>query len=166
MNLEIKKKLASSYYISRPTPKEEAEKFKPQKIEADKSDSQLQPAQPTLGSSWNPGNTMEEFDYSSWAKDRLKELLLLIKFPNSDLIIEKIDEMEGSATILFTRGKLRPGYDLHFQCTWKGKIDNSDEIEGTLSMSEICPEDDPDEWEFSVKSKQSTADHKKSNKIN
>jgi len=108
---------------------------------------------------------MEEFDYSSWAKDRLKELLLLIKYPNSEIIIDKVDEMEGSATILFTRGKLRPGYDIHFQCTWKGKIENSEEIEGTISMSEICPEDEPDEWEFIVKSKQSSADHKKAIKL-
>jgi hypothetical protein len=159
-----KSKTSSSYYLYKPTPKEEAEKFKPKKMDSteDNNNSNLNPTSSAKGgSNWNPGNTMEEFDYSQWVKDRLKELLLLMKINNNDEIkIDKIDEMEGTATILFVRGKLKYGYDLHFKLTWKGKIDDK-EVEGTLSMAEICPEDDSDEWEFEVKCKQSSSNEGK-----
>merc|ERR1712129_327587 len=87
-----------------------------------------------------------------------------------------VTKIEGSATILLTRGKYRPGYDISFECKWKGYIDKTieneeeekknDETEkdtkkkikkasGILKMAEITSEDDCDDWEYhaSIKKK-------------
>merc|ERR1712129_128399 len=87
-----------------------------------------------------------------------------------------VTKIEGSATILLTRGKYRPGYDISFECTWKGYIDktieneeeekNNDDTEkdtkkktkkasGILKMAEITSEEDSDDWEYhaSIKKK-------------
>merc|ERR1712228_583352 len=134
------------------------------------------------GSSWNTGATMEQFDYSEWMKQRLEALLLSITFKNSQIRIVEVTKVEGSATILLTRGKYRPGYDISFECKWKGYVDpnytesvdddggdndeNDDDdkkdkkkkekkANGILKMDEITSEDDPEDWEYeaSIKKK-------------
>eukprot|EP01083_Nonionella_stella_P120154 359776_1 len=120
------------------------------------------------GSTWNTGATMEQFDYSDWMKKRIEALLLGLTFSNSGIKITEVVKVEGSATILLVRGKYRPGYDISFECKWKGYVDpNMKEIKkdddeedkarkkvkqasGVLRMNEITSEDDPDDWEYEV----------------
>eukprot|EP00759_Apiculatamorpha_spiralis_P002710 PhF_6_TR11167/c0_g1_i2/m.18002 len=62
-------------------------------------------------SKWNGAGTMEERDFSSWAHIRVKEL-----FTNLDIsdTAKKLSAttVEGDASIIFTRGKKRPGFEL------------------------------------------------------
>jgi len=116
------------------------------------------------GSAWNPGNTMETFDYSQWAHDRLKEVLMSYTVPNCDLKVKKVEKVDGTATIIFARGKLRYGYDLSFKCDWKGTVDGK-KVSGTMSMDEITSEDDPDSWEFEVTTKKSSSEFKKAARL-
>eukprot|EP00483_Globobulimina_turgida_P001760 UN01762 len=113
---------------------------------------------------------MEQFDYSAWMKERIKQLLVGYTFTDSCIKITEVVKVDGSATILLIRGKYRPGYDISFECKWRGYIeanaeaehekgsnsDDSDEVgkvkkaKGTLKMNEITSEDDAEDWEYEV----------------
>jgi len=65
----------------------------------------------------------EEKDYSKWARDRLKELLLEMECPvfsTGELKISDVVTAEGDATILYLRGKKRLGFELNLKAKWKG----------------------------------------------
>merc|ERR1712228_642567 len=121
---------------------------------------------------------MEQFDYSHWMKKRIESLLLGVTFKDSSIKITEVVKVEGSATILLVRGKYRPGFDISFECNWKGyndkdykepdgddQDDDDDDdkkknkkvkkASGTLKMSDITSEDDPEDWEYeaSIKKK-------------
>mmetsp|Transcript_49240 Transcript_49240/g.60478 ORF Transcript_49240/g.60478 Transcript_49240/m.60478 type:complete len:251 (+) Transcript_49240:94-846(+) len=155
----------SSYYLYRSTSAEEAVKFKPKKI--DDNEAKKLENKATVGSAWNTGATMEEYDYSKWVKDKLTEYLKNIKFNKSELNEIKIDDvnkMECDASIIFVRGKLRAGYDIHFDIKYKGKYFKNNkkiEVEGSIIMNEICDSEDMDDWEFIVKPKKSNSTGKK-----
>ena len=160
-------KSSSSYYLYKSTNPEEAKKYAPKKLDNQSAQSiENSVKSSSKGSSWNTGATMEQFDYSEWMKQRIEALLLSITFKNSQISIVEVTKVEGSATILLTRGKYRPGYDISFECKWKGYVDpnytaaddeNDDDekdkkkekkASGILKMDEITSEDDPDDWEY------------------
>lgn len=155
-----KMKTDSSYYHFASTPAEQAMHYKPKRVDSSKAVS----SGPTAGSAWNTGATMEEFDYSSWMQDRLKELLVTVEFSNPDLRIDSVEKCDGSATLLFVRGKLRPGCDMSLKCKWKGTMDD-EEVEGSIHVDDITLDDDPDEWEFRVTSKKSARPFKRARQI-
>ena len=90
-------KSASSYYLYKSTSKEEAEQYRPQKIDVDAVDDHKTNNKGNKGSSWNNGATMEQFDYSELMKERIKELLLQnVQFGhfNHDEDVIAIDEVK------------------------------------------------------------------------
>merc|ERR1711971_159675 len=147
------------------TDPETAKQFQPKKLDATAA-AKMESAAAAKGSSWNTGATMEQFDYSEWMKKRLEALLLGVTFPGSAVQISEVVKVEGSATILLIRGKYRPGFDVSFECKWKGYAEVGDapapplaakakeekedakQCEGVLKMDEITSEDDPDDWEY------------------
>merc|ERR1719356_895067 len=117
-------KSSSSYYLYKSTNPEEAKKYAPKKLDNGTAQSiEKTVKQSSKGSSWNTGATMEQFDYSEWMKKRIEALLLGVTFRNSQIRIIEVTKVEGDATILLTRGKYRPGYDISFECKWKGYPD-------------------------------------------
>merc|ERR1712228_918092 len=117
-------KSSSSYYLYKSTNPEEAKKYAPKKLDnASAQTIENNVKSKAKGSSWNTGATMEQFDYSEWMKQRLEQLLKTVTFKNSQIQIVEVTKIDGSATILLTRGKYRPGYDISFECKWKGFVD-------------------------------------------
>merc|ERR1711971_368323 len=138
------------------TDPETAKQFQPKKLDAVAA-AKMESTAKAKGSSWNTGATMEQFDYSEWMKQRLEALLLGVTFPGSAVRISEVVKVEGSATILLIRGKYRPGFDVSFECKWKGYADVNDApnpplaakdeeddkkcCEGVLKMDEVTSED-------------------------
>jgi hypothetical protein len=146
-NRGTKSKIESSaYYFSKSTDPEKAKQFKPVKIDEQTTSEK---SQKTVGSLWNTGSTMEEYDYTEWIHQRLKEELLKVTFEGAPIKIDDVENVGGAATYLFARGKLRAGWDLNFKAKWKGTVDN-EEAEGTISMEDICDCDDAYDWGFHV----------------
>eukprot|EP01084_Bolivina_argentea_P076069 137829_1 len=163
-----KEKSSSSYYLYKSTDKEEAKKYAPKKLDTHTAKKVEQSVkQASFGSTWNTGATMEQFDYSEWMKNRIKELLLNITFKNSQIGITEVVKIDGSATILLIRGKYRPGYDISFECKWKGFCDDEKikKAQGIVKMNDITSEDDSDDWEFEVGIKKKSKVNKQGLKI-
>eukprot|EP01084_Bolivina_argentea_P077222 140014_1 len=159
----IRRKSDSSYYLYASTDSKEAEKYKPQKV--DKlvaANIENNTSIKNKGSTWNTGATMEQFDYSEWMKKRVTELLLGVTFKESEIKINKVTNIEGSATILLVRGKYRPGYDINIECKWKGYLNDGHKTKcnGTLKMMDMSPDDECDEWEYEVNIKKNNKGNK------
>eukprot|EP01083_Nonionella_stella_P309902 1099172_1 len=150
------KKAKSAYYLYSSTAAHEAVKYRPKKI--DNLEQKQDDTPKKKGSEWNTGATMEQFDYSEWMKQRIKHLLLnkvFLKGRNQgdSLKIDEVKSVDGSATFLVIRNKLRSGYDVSFECKWKGHVmlnGEKKEVEGKLFMHDVTSEDDPEDWEYDV----------------
>ena len=162
---------SSAYYLYGSTSKEEAEKYRPQKVEADSmGNHKLHGVKGRKGGSqWNNGATMEQFDYTELMERRVRELLINnVRFGHynhdgDDLRIHEVTDVHGSATILLIRGKYREGWDISFECKWKGNVvvhDKRKSVKGTLVMNDISPEDAEEEWDYEVKVKKSSAEYR------
>ncbi|ETO16603.1 hypothetical protein RFI_20735 [Reticulomyxa filosa] len=172
---------SSSYYFFKSTDPEQAKKFKPQKVdEQTAKEKEEQTASKSMGSLWNTGSTMEEYDYSEWVHQQLKQELLRVQFKGAPIKIDEVEKVDGTvllrggrkkkeqmcicacakATYLLTRGKLRAGWDLSFKAKWKGIVDEK-EVEGTISMEDIADGEDSDEWGFEVECKKSRSEDQK-----
>jgi len=138
----------SSYYHFSSTPKEHARQFDAVKVE----DANAVAWNTKKGSSsWNPGNTVEERDFSPQASSILKENLLSYSFENG-INIKKVTKTGGDFSILVNRGKVKTIYDLSFECEWEGTA-GEDKIKGTLKCSDIMPDEDVDDWYIECKPK-------------
>jgi len=155
---------SSAYYFSKSTDPEKAKQFQPQKLDEQTAKEKEQEKSNTVGSLWNTGSTMEEYDYSEWIYKRLKEELLKIEFGQAQIKITEVEDVGGTATHLFARGKLRAGWDLNFKAIWKGTIDGN-EVEGSIFMEDIIDSEDPDDWEFQVGCKKSQNEYEKGRRI-
>eukprot|EP00903_Cladosiphon_okamuranus_P013940 g12966.t1 len=73
------------------------------------------------GSAWNKAGTWESRDMTSWAKQRLQELLGAVEFDASEstVTVVKVDKLEGDAEISFSRGKKRYLFDFRFELKWE-----------------------------------------------
>ena len=150
-------KKRSSYYFFKSTPAHEAHKYMPTLLTPSASADALpsssssaalpQPVaaspspspEPSGGSRWNAAGTWEEKDLSSWAQQRLTALL---SFPasasSSSSLSVTVTGVTGDATLVFTRGKKRVGYDLSITAEWKAKAgSNGEEMKGGLELPSI-----------------------------
>merc|ERR1719356_1409122 len=144
-------KSSSSYYLYKSTNPEEAKKYAPKKLDNGTAQSiEKTVKQSSKGSSWNTGATMEQFDYSEWMKKRIEALLLGVTFRNSQIRIIEVTKVEGDATILLTRGKYRPGYDISFECKWKGYSDPNYVENEEHKQQQNDSKEDPEDWEYEV----------------
>lgn len=111
-------KTASDYYFFKSTSQEEAKKYQPKKL-----DQVARPVeQPKLAvgqSAWNKAGTWEEQNHSKWARGRVQELLDSITLPEGTGATLESWTVKGDATVTFSRGKRRAGFDLHVSTKWK-----------------------------------------------
>lgn len=148
----------STYYHFSSTPKEHARQFDAVKVE----DASAAAWNVKAGSSsWNPGNTVEERDFSKQAKNILKENLLNYNFENG-ITIKKVSKTDGDFSIIASRGKIKTIFDLSFECEWEGTA-GEDKIKGTLKCSDIMPDEDVDDWYIECKPKKKDAQSKEMN---
>jgi tetratricopeptide (TPR) repeat protein len=108
-------------------------------------------------SAWNSAGTFEEKDKSEWAKERLKELLLAVTVDAGTISVTKVEKVEGDASIISSRGKIRYVYDLSFEVNFCIVFDdgeqasNDDEktkkkkLKGVLKYSDVCSDFDEDD---------------------
>lgn len=153
---EKSKREASSYYHFASTPADQAAKFKPQKVDKP-TDVKWKNAEGA--SAWNPGNTFEERDYTKIANGRWEEMMKDFKWPGSKLRVSAISNSNMDFSIVCVRGKVKYIYDMSFSLEFKGKM-GDESVKGNVEMSDIMPDDDPDEWEWSVNMKKNNAAHR------
>jgi len=148
----------STYYHFSSTPKAHARQFDAVKVE----DANAAAWKTNSGSSsWNPGNTVEERDFSKQAKDILKENLLNYNFENG-IVIKKVSKTDGDFSVIASRGKVKTIFDLSFECEWEGTA-GEDKIKGTLKCSDIMADEDVDDWYIECKPKKKNAKSKEMN---
>jgi len=90
--------------------------------------------------------------------------LVKVQFTGAQIKIDDAENVGGTATFLFARGKLRAGWDLNLKAKWKGVVDGKD-VEGTISMEDIVDSDDSDDWTFEVTCNQAQTEFEKGRRI-
>jgi len=148
----------SSYYHFASTPAEEAKKFQPKKITS--SDASSKQFNTAIGASkWNPGNTYEDRDYTNLANDKWLAMMKEFRWPGSALRVDSFPKLSMDFSIVCTRNKIKYIYDMAFTLKWKGKV-GDDKVSGKLQMSDIMPDEDTEDWEWSVTAEKNDAAHK------
>jgi len=148
---------ASSYYHFASTPAEEAKKFQPKKI--DHSEASNKQFNTAIGASkWNPGNTYEDRDYTNLANEKWLAMMKEFRFPGSALRVDSFPKLAMDFSIVCTRNKIKYIYDMAFTLKWKGKV-GDDKVSGKLQMSDIMPDEDPEDWEWCVTGEKNDAAH-------
>mmetsp|Transcript_14577 Transcript_14577/g.41374 ORF Transcript_14577/g.41374 Transcript_14577/m.41374 type:complete len:428 (-) Transcript_14577:169-1452(-) len=98
-------------------------------------------------SAWNQGGTFEEKTMTEWARKRLKELLVgtQVSVPvqdsdgdvlSDDITVTDLTDLDGDASITFTRGKRRHIFDFNFNASWKLDFDGKT-ITGSLFFPDV-----------------------------
>jgi len=95
------------------------------------------PSAASAGSAWNTGGTWEEKDMTSWAKEELEKRLKTVKAVDGALSakVSKVKDVEGSASVVASRGTTRHLYDFSFELEYKV----SSEGEGGEGEEEVKP---------------------------
>lgn len=154
---------ASSYYHFASTPADQAKKFQPKKIDHREASSKQFNA--AVGASkWNPGNTFEDRDYTKQANEMWSEMMKDFKWPRSAIGIESFPKLAMDFSIVSTRNKIKYIYDMAFTAKWKGKV-GGEKVSGKLEMWDIMPDDDPENWEWSISTSNGNAAHQSAGAI-
>ncbi|XP_010278440.1 PREDICTED: uncharacterized protein LOC104612637 [Nelumbo nucifera] len=113
----------SSYtYWVRDVTKDAAPLPVPRQLSADDLSKQTQPN--SLGSVWNSAGTWEEKNLSSWASNRMKELLAAVcslEFSSGKAEIAEVTKCVGDAFLVTVRNKKRVGYTYELTLKVKGE---------------------------------------------
>eukprot|EP00030_Apusomonadida_sp_AF-17_P004064 a464_588.p2 GENE.a464_588~~a464_588.p2 ORF type:complete len:222 (-),score=49.53 a464_588:36-626(-) len=95
----------------------------------------------TDGSSvWNAAGTWEERSIGSWAKDSLRERLLgrtLSVAPLTSFVVTKVCKVDGQASVLFTRGKKRVGFNFDVELEWEGEYPDHGKVMGVINLADV-----------------------------
>jgi len=143
----LSKTQASTYYHFKSTDKSQAAKYDAKKVE-DESKAQFKAAKGA--SAWNPGNTFEDRDFTTFANARWKEMMKGFKFEGfGNVRVSRMSATNMDYSIIINRGRIKYIYDMAFTCEWKCEIEGT-KVEGTLKVSEIAPDEDEDDWEYDV----------------
>jgi len=140
----------SSYYHFESTPAEDARRFDAKKVE-DLANVDWQTAKGS--SSWNPGNTVEDRDFSDHAHEWMKAHLAGREIADG-ITISKVTKAEGDLTVVSNRGKVKCIYDLSFKAEWEGTVED-EKVKGKLEITDIMADDD--DWCVSCTSKSKSA---------
>jgi activator of HSP90 ATPase len=112
----------SSYYYFRSTPQEQAEQYKPKPVHTQHNDGD---ALANGASPWNAAGTWEERDVSTWAEQRIKQLIGSYQFPSLEdggcVKIKSVKKVEGRASVIYVRGKKKVGYEFRVEVDWEGE---------------------------------------------
>ncbi|CAN0258089.1 unnamed protein product [Ectocarpus sp. 12 AP-2014] len=90
-------------------------------------------------SAWNKAGTWESRDMTSWAKQRLDELLVGVELDASESVVKvvKVDKLEGDAEISFSRGKKRYMFDFRFELKWEAPDLDCGPAKGVLMYPDV-----------------------------
>lgn len=140
----------SSYYHFESTPAEKARQFDAKKVE-DPSKVEWQTAKGS--SSWNPGNTVEDREFSDQAHEWMKAHLTGCEIADG-ISISKVTKAEGDLTVVSARGRVKCIYDLSFKADWEGTVED-EKVKGKVEITDIMADDD--DWYVSCTSKSKSA---------
>jgi len=121
--------------------------------------------QQTSASGWNTAGTWEEKTSTAWAHARLTELLEGCQHSTHStvdgarytvtLTLVRVSSIDGEVYVAFTRGKKLYLYDLKVKLSYElevkaelGSGSGSETFAGTLSVTDISPDDDHFEYEL------------------
>jgi len=145
----------SSYYHFASTPAEQAKKFAPKKV----TDLETKQFVTAVGASkWNPGNTYEDRDYTGLANVKWESMMRGFRWPGSNIRVDNFPKVNMAFSIVCTRNKIKYIYDMEFTLQWKGKV-GEEKVKGKLEMSDIMPDEDPEDWEWNVTTDKNNAAH-------
>lgn len=150
-----KMKSDSTYYHGRP---KQTNEFTPTVVADDKSASFGDQNTQTGRSAWNPGNTFEDKDYSTWTRNRLREVIEAHTVEAFDVKFSNV-KTSGDANIILNRGKIKFIYDLQFKADWKASVDGQ-EVEGKIEAEDIACDEEDDDWQIDVTAKKNTPAHR------
>jgi len=160
-SVEKSKTEASSYYHFASTPAEEAKKFAPKKVTNIETKQFITAAG---ASKWNPGNTYEDRDYTKLANEKWENMMRGFRWPGSNIRVDSFPKVSMEFSIVCTRNKIKYIYDMEFTLQWKGKV-GDDKVKGKLEMSDIMPDEDPEDWEWNVTTDKNDAAHQSAKAI-
>jgi len=146
---------ASTYYHFASTPAEEAKKFAPKKVTRVE---QKQFVSAVGASKWNPGNTYEDRDYTKLANEKWETMMRGFRWPQSSIRVDSFPKVNMAFSIVCARNKIKYIYDMEFTLQWKGKV-GDETVKGKLEMSDIMPDEDPEDWEWDVTTDKNNAAH-------
>jgi len=153
----------SSYYHFASTPADQAEKFQPKKITPTEASSKQ--FNTVVGASkWNPGNTFEDRDYTKQANEMWSAMMKDFRWPQSSLRVVNFPILDMDFSIVCTRNKIKYIYDMAFTAQWKGKV-GGEKVSGKLEMSDIMPDDDPENWNWRITTVKNDAAHQTAGRI-
>jgi hypothetical protein len=97
-------------------------------------------------SAWNAGGTWEDRDISAKATALLEKAIATIRMAASDglhLNFTEVRRCEGTATVIYTRGRARPGYEYQLTAKWElvNTADNSLSASGLVELFDIADSD-------------------------
>jgi activator of HSP90 ATPase len=106
-------------------------------------------------SRWNANSYhWEEKDFSTWSKDRIRELLKDVSVSSGSvtLSVSSVSRVDGDAIINVRKGKRRVGYEMKIELKVKGVVADSEgeetSVEGDVALPYVC--EDVDDRRFSV----------------
>lgn len=148
---EKSKTESSQYYFFKTTPAEQAENYKPQQISQDDV-AKIVPTSTEGASAWNAAGTWEEKDVSSWAHKTIKTMLKEIEFAFTDgsATVKSVSKCEGDATVVFSRGKKKVGFELNITIDFTGTHKGTPGIDGQLIIEDLA-ETSLDDFEWRIK---------------
>jgi len=126
----------SSYYHFASTPKKDAQKYDAVKVKERANVTKKADG----ASSWNPGNTFEERDFSDLCKEMFEEGLMQCQFGRTS--IREIRKVEMDYSVVSARNKVKYIYDASFQATLK---DGS-----AIVVEDIFPDTDSSDWHVNI----------------
>ena len=100
-------------------------------------------APPPGGSAWNVGGTWEDREISAKATPLLEKAVATIRMAASDGLIlnfVSVARCEGVATLIYSRGRARPGYEYNLAARWELRhtADSSLSASGLLELYDIA----------------------------
>ena len=100
------------------------------------------------GSSWNFDGTFEEKSRTPWVKQRLEKIVgeVCVEVTDGDgdlrvLEVEKLEDVEGDASIACIKGKIRHILSFQFKVHWSIDIDPVGQVQGTLLVPDFNIDD-------------------------
>jgi len=150
---ETGKATDSGYYHFSSTPQDMARRFDAKKVD---NVSNVEWKTAYGASSWNPGNTVEERDFSSKAQSMLKSALEGYVLCET-IKVSKVKKTGGDFTVISNRGKIKCIYDMNFSVEWVGTIAD-EKVSGKLEVEDVQPDDD--DWYINITYKTKNDFHK------
>ena len=100
------------------------------------------------GSSWNFAGTFEEKSRTPWVKQRLEKIVgeVCVEVTDGDgdlcvLEVEKLEDVEGDASIACIKGKIRHILSFQFKARWSIDIDPVGQVQGTIHVPDFNIDD-------------------------